>query len=226
MELNMTAEEVWPKFRKVQAKLNAFNDSGKVPAGYTNTELLNSKMKVEDCLKAIEKAKQLGWYNHTTFDSKEYHRLNQLSEGDLNWIVPKRLVATSSPAINMAEGLPPQFYIPYFRENNITAVIRLNEALYVDLDFEKHGIRVYPMEFTDGANPQEALVAEFIRILENESDNRRGAVVVHCKAGLGRTGTMIACYLMYKHGFTAREATAWIRICRPGSIVGAQQLFV
>ena len=42
-------------------------------------------------------------------------------------------------------------------------------------------------------------------------------------AGLGRTGTMIACYLMKHWHFTAMEAIAWIRICRPGSIVGYQQ---
>ena len=30
-----------------------------------------------------------------------------------------------------------------------------------------------------------------------------------------------------KHwGYTAREATAWLRICRPGSVVGPQQQFV
>lgn len=42
-------------------------------------------------------------------------------------------------------------------------------------------------------------------------------------AGLGRTGTMIGCYLMKHYKFTAHEAIAWIRICRPGSIIGHQQ---
>lgn len=42
-------------------------------------------------------------------------------------------------------------------------------------------------------------------------------------AGLGRTGTLIGCYLMKHYHFTAPEAIAWIRICRPGSIIGQQQ---
>ena len=37
---------------------------------------------------------------------------------------------------------------------------------------------------------------------------------------------MIACYLVYKHEFDAKEAIAWTRLCRPGSVVGQQQQFI
>ena len=53
-----------------------------------------------------------------------------------------------------------------------------------------------------------------------------GAVAVHCKAGLGRTGVLICCYLMKVFRFTAREAIGYIRVCRPGSVIGLQQNFV
>lgn len=42
-------------------------------------------------------------------------------------------------------------------------------------------------------------------------------------AGLGRTGSLIGCYIMKHYHFNVMEAIAWIRICRPGSIIGHQQ---
>ena len=37
---------------------------------------------------------------------------------------------------------------------------------------------------------------------------------------------MIAIYIMKYFNFTAREAIAWLRICRPGCVIGPQQHFL
>lgn len=42
-------------------------------------------------------------------------------------------------------------------------------------------------------------------------------------AGLGRTGTLIGAYLIKHYNFNALEAIAWLRLCRPGSVIGHQQ---
>ena len=49
---------------------------------------------------------------------------------------------------------------------------------------------------------------------------------MHCLAGLGRTGTLIALYMMKHLGFTANESIAWLRIARPGSVIGPQQSYL
>ena len=48
---------------------------------------------------------------------------------------------------------------------------------------------------------------QFLQLCENE----KGAIAVHCKAGLGRTGTNIAAYMMKHYGYSARETIAWCR---------------
>ena len=118
--------------------------------------------------------------------------------------------------------MAPEDYVPYFKSRNVSLIVRLNKPYYDRQKFLKNGIDHVDMYYLDGSNPPIKILRKFLEVCEQTT----GAIGVHCKAGLGRTGTCIGCYCMKHHKFTAAEIIAWFRICRPGSVIGPQQHFM
>ena len=56
-----------------------------------------------------------------------------------------------------------------------------------------------------------------------ERINNKEAVMVHCAAGMGRAGTVLACYLVKYQKHSAKDAINKIREERPGSIQSETQ---
>ncbi|KAI9206103.1 dual specificity protein phosphatase [Polychytrium aggregatum] len=112
--------------------------------------------------------------------------------------------------------------VRYFQEKQVRTVVRLNNKIYDRQKFVDSGIEHIELYFPDGTTPPDGILKRFLDLCEN----RQGKIGIHCKAGLGRTGTLIAAYLMKHYKFTAAEVISYLRILRPGSVVGPQQNYL
>ena len=50
------------------------------------------------CIKGLEWAIKLKWYNYKAFNLAEYEHYDLLENGNMNWIVPGKFLAFSGPA--------------------------------------------------------------------------------------------------------------------------------
>jgi cell division cycle 14 len=68
------------------------------------------------------------------------------------------------------------------------------------------GFQHHELYFPDGSCPSQEILLRFLAIAEATP----GALAIHCKAGLGRTGVLICSYIMKHYKFTAEvRAVAW-----------------
>lgn len=186
------------------------------------------KLCLHDCLEGIKiGVKNYGWF---TMDG-----VNPLKHGlNMNWVIPNKIIAMKDPKIVNSQGNVEinKKYLTELLRNKIDYVIRLNGK---DFDHDAKYGRPYPLEelfaegiavcdiaITDGGIPTQKQLDLFLEICTIPESQ----TAVHCHAGMGRTGTMIACYLIRDYGFTSRQAVAWLNLCRRGSVMGKQHGFL
>eukprot|EP00928_Gymnodinium_smaydae_P088965 TRINITY_DN72998_c0_g1_i1.p1 TRINITY_DN72998_c0_g1~~TRINITY_DN72998_c0_g1_i1.p1 ORF type:complete len:414 (-),score=37.98 TRINITY_DN72998_c0_g1_i1:444-1685(-) len=187
----------------------------------------NFELMIVDCLRGMERAIELDWFRFRSFDINTYECYGNFDYYGLHWLIPKKVMAFAGPSdspVNARgfKNFAPRDYIRLFREADVSLVIRLNSAEYDKREFIDNGIEHLDLYFEDGSCPKQDVIEAFM-----DAVNRApGAVAVHCKAGLGRTGTLIALYAMRYYQMRAREFIGWSRLCRPGCVLGSQQQFL
>lgn len=87
--------------------------------------------------------------------------------------------------------------------------------------FEARGVAVRRIPFEDGGIPTYEQAMEAVGLVLDVA-SRGENVVIHCRGGLGRTGLVAACALVF-NGTDATRAVRAVRAVRPGAIENVHQ---
>jgi atypical dual specificity phosphatase len=132
-----------------------------------------------------------------------------------SWIDKPHLAAMSAPHA-LAE-------YQWLRQQGIQLVICLAEDAPPRAWINEAGLFSMHLPVEDMQPPSQQQIDQCLAAINKANGNDLG-VGMHCTAGLGRTGTMIACWLVQKEGMSGRDAIARIRRLRPGSVETEEQV--
>ncbi|TRY83534.1 hypothetical protein DNTS_016247 [Danionella cerebrum] len=132
---------------------------------------------------------------------------------NFSWIDPGKVAGLAMPRM-MA-------HYQFLLNNGVKHLVTLMERKPPDTDTCPN-LTLHHIKINDFCAPTFEQINRFLKIVE-DANVKGEAVAVHCMHGFGRTGTMLACYLVKSRKISGIDAINEIRRIRHGSIETREQ---
>ena len=130
---------------------------------------------------------------------------------NFGWVIHGSLAGAQGPRSNRD--------LMFLRLQTIGAIVRMEERTISGAALELMDMYEAVADFTP---PDPDQLDRMVSFISDQIETWERPVVVTCFAGLGRTGTVLAAYLVYT-GYSAERAVRLVRELRPQSIQTREQ---
>ena len=131
---------------------------------------------------------------------------------NFSWLIDNKLAGSGMPT-SVSE-------IDWILKQGVRSVITMTENSLPESWIKDVKYLHVPTE--DFSAPDMEQIDDAVEFIQNRIENNE-PVMVHCAAGIGRTGTILACYLVKYQKLSAKDAIQKVRKERPGSIQSESQ---
>ena len=136
---------------------------------------------------------------------------------NFGWIIEGNLAASGLPSSASQ--------VKWLKKHGIKSILTLREEPLPKEYFEGSGVASFHVEMSDHDPPSQESLSKAVGHVRKEIE-KGNPVLVHCLAGQGRTGTVLACYLIEYQGKGPEDAITDLRNERPGSVEQTQEVAV
>ncbi|MFN3197156.1 MAG: dual specificity protein phosphatase family protein [Bradymonadia bacterium] len=133
-----------------------------------------------------------------------------------SWVIPGQLAGSGMPA-RADLGKDVEAYVTLYEEG-VRVVLSLLESAPPKAVIEQAGLMSLHFPIHDLDTPTE--ISRYVEVLDESHAHVTAGrpVLVHCYAGIGRTGMTLAAWMVRYEGISPRAAIDHVRTLRPGSI--------
>ena len=205
---------------------------------------------IRDCLGALHRTRRMGWISfadrdanqgsdRSAFNPDEYAHFDSPLNADLHEIVPGRLLLSSCPR-DLPDGaawadrydsagrfvvrdFSPAFAADQLAQFDTALCVRVGVPRYGRDALDGTGLGLLDLFCEDAPVPEPAAVDRFLAAVDAAAPR---AVALQGDGRRGPAAALAGAYLVRRHGFTGREAAAWLRMVRPGCVSGDHVRFL
>ena len=145
---------------------------------------------------------------------RRFHGIISDRPTNFSWVAEGKLAGSGLPVT--------QDEFKWVVDKGIKSIVTVREVPLPSEWFDSGDIDYLHLMVEDYGAPTMEVLDEAGNYIDKKIRSGK-AVLVHCAAGKGRTGTVLAAYVMKKENLTAEQAIERIRLMRPGSVQSITQ---